>query len=273
MLQHVYPGQNWKPERWAPTTLIKKNQRHLVHVVRELYPDLEVFEDYRHSSLRFESSGYSMELDVFVPALNLAFEYQGQHHFADHYLFGSHRDVVARDLEKASRCAAANIVLIPIPYWWNKSAGSVAAEIAAVDQSLLPEWAEIGERIGEFEPVAPSTSPALVGNARVTSIMSGSRLLCTLPGGAEFECQSTLSENVTVGSLISYRFSGVYVDGLPQRARLTKVLSLPERSHNPLAWYLCRGKLIFSNSVYSSIRQISRETAKLPRLPSSFCVP
>ena len=48
---------------------------------------LGVKEDYRQGEITFDS-GHRMEMDVFVPDLKLAFEYQGQQHFNDLYLFG-----------------------------------------------------------------------------------------------------------------------------------------------------------------------------------------
>ncbi len=31
------------------------------------------------------------ELDIYVPSLSLGFEYQGEHHYEDHFLFGAHQ--------------------------------------------------------------------------------------------------------------------------------------------------------------------------------------
>jgi hypothetical protein len=41
----------------------------------------DVWFNYRHPSLFYRKSGKFMELDVFVPSLNIAFEYQGLQHF------------------------------------------------------------------------------------------------------------------------------------------------------------------------------------------------
>jgi hypothetical protein len=62
-----------------------------------------------------------MELDIFIPHLSLAFEYQGQHHYTDNYQSGVAKDVQQRDIQKASACLAAGITLIQVPYWWDKS--------------------------------------------------------------------------------------------------------------------------------------------------------
>ena len=48
----------------------------------------EIKENYRHPQLRHES-GLSMELDIFLPKEQLAFEYQGEHHFHDIYHIGN----------------------------------------------------------------------------------------------------------------------------------------------------------------------------------------
>src|SRR5205085_621492 len=50
---------------------------------------LDVLRKYKHPEMCFATSNKEMEFDIYVPALSLAFEYQGQHHYHDHTLFGS----------------------------------------------------------------------------------------------------------------------------------------------------------------------------------------
>ena len=52
--------------------------------------------DYKHSELLYPGSKQKMELDIFVPKLNLALEYQGEHHYLDHFVIGSPEEQIRR---------------------------------------------------------------------------------------------------------------------------------------------------------------------------------
>ena len=67
------------------------------------------------------SSNRPMQLDVFIPSKNLAFEYQGKQHFEEVGIFSSAKSYQQRDEEKRTLCASNNIKLIEVPYWWNRS--------------------------------------------------------------------------------------------------------------------------------------------------------
>lgn len=63
-----------------------------------------------------------MEVDIFVPAYNLAFEYQGRHHYEELKIFGTKlAQRKKRDQEKREALTAGKITLIEIPYTWNGS--------------------------------------------------------------------------------------------------------------------------------------------------------
>lgn len=57
--------------------------------VTELLPEVtDVYINYDHPKLRYKGSKKSMELDIFIPSLHLAFEYQGIQHFElSNYVF------------------------------------------------------------------------------------------------------------------------------------------------------------------------------------------
>jgi hypothetical protein len=81
--------------------------------------------DYRHPELRFLESNHPMELDIWLPDKMLAFEYQGEQHFAPFWkgvvdlkprqtLEATQR----RDQEKREACEVNGITLIEVPYTW-----------------------------------------------------------------------------------------------------------------------------------------------------------
>ena len=80
----------------------------------------EVKEDYKHSKLVFPGTQRGMEIDVFIPELNLGFEYQGEQHFQDIGYFGPKMQYTARDNHKREACESQGITLVEIPYWWNR---------------------------------------------------------------------------------------------------------------------------------------------------------
>lgn len=54
--------------------------------IQSLFPDIsEIHFNYLHPSLLFQYSNLPMELDIYIPSLNLAFEYQGSYHFISNY--------------------------------------------------------------------------------------------------------------------------------------------------------------------------------------------
>jgi hypothetical protein len=94
-------------------------------------------EDYCSEDMVFES-GRQMQLDVFLPTLFLAFEYQGRQHYHDHFNLGSHWTYMERDNQKRSTCKERGITLIEIPYWWDLQKDSLAATIHINRPDLIP---------------------------------------------------------------------------------------------------------------------------------------
>ncbi len=111
-------------------TTISKIQTALYNAVRTLFADTKVEINYRHPDLLFSQSKQRMQLDIFIPELLLALEYQGPQHYSWHYLYGSDKLQRKRDQEKKEACLRDNIQLIIIPYWWDQTVSSLAATIA-----------------------------------------------------------------------------------------------------------------------------------------------
>ena len=84
---------------------------------------------FRHPELTYQSTNSPMELDIFLPSVSLAIEYQGEQHYRWHFIFGSPQLQQWRDTEKKEACNKAGITLVEIPFWWNRSLASLAATI------------------------------------------------------------------------------------------------------------------------------------------------
>jgi hypothetical protein len=64
---------------------------------------------------------------VFIPDLNLAFEFQGRHHFDDmaSSSFSPVEVYQQKDKEKVALCESSGITLVPVPYWWDQTLPSL----------------------------------------------------------------------------------------------------------------------------------------------------
>ncbi len=89
-----------------------------------------------------------MQLDVFVPELSLAFEYQGRQHFEDVFRFAPQKHYADRDLEKRIACKYANITLIEVPYWWDMELSSLQATIHKARPDIM--------EAGTGQPIQPT---------------------------------------------------------------------------------------------------------------------
>lgn len=82
-------------------------------LIQQIYPDEELLMHHRPKWL------LGLELDVFLPNINIGFEYQGQQHFYAIKAWGGKKaldDVKKRDQIKRNICIKNNITLIEIDY-------------------------------------------------------------------------------------------------------------------------------------------------------------
>ena len=98
----------------------------LFRLVRELFPADEVLRNDRPPWLR------PLELDVHIPALRLALEYQGEQHYR--VVRGDEETLKrqqARDAQKRFKCAQHGVVLIEVPYTQKLTRESIEALLSA----------------------------------------------------------------------------------------------------------------------------------------------
>eukprot|EP01114_Cavostelium_apophysatum_P017116 TRINITY_DN5009_c0_g1_i1.p1 TRINITY_DN5009_c0_g1~~TRINITY_DN5009_c0_g1_i1.p1 ORF type:complete len:369 (+),score=89.22 TRINITY_DN5009_c0_g1_i1:167-1273(+) len=104
-----------------------KSQVRLFHTVEAMFPKEEVFMNFIYVS----SDGKRIELDVMLPQLRLAFEYQGLQHYSDKVPILHGKATQRKDKEKREICKRDNITLFEVPYWWNLDGGTLAEKISS----------------------------------------------------------------------------------------------------------------------------------------------
>lgn len=85
----------------------------LYQILCQIFPDHLVIRHHRPAWL------LGLELDIYLPALNLAFEYQGQQHFYPIKAWGGEKalkNIQERDARKAGICKQVGTKLIQISY-------------------------------------------------------------------------------------------------------------------------------------------------------------
>lgn len=127
MLSKYIPSHKWKHK------LLHKHkiQPNLVRLLQKLFPYADVRMNFKHPNLRHSQTQKRIELDVYMPSIGLAFEYQGEQHYVHQgFRTGSGAMQATMDEEKRRLCLGAGIKLIEIPYWWDHQIDTLKATIA-----------------------------------------------------------------------------------------------------------------------------------------------
>jgi len=103
-----------------------------------------------------------MTFDIYVPGLNLIFEYQGHQHYQDHYMFGDVKSLRERDEQRRVACIYHNLTFLEVPYWWQRDKESVIAIIHQERPDLVPHALS--------NPFQYSTTHAKLGRQGSTAI-------------------------------------------------------------------------------------------------------
>ena len=128
LLKLLFPDEKWQKNIFKIRS--KKSKQFLLFIfIQQFYPTMIIIENYRHPFLQSENER-ALEFDVYIPALNIGFEYQGEHHYDDMpAAYGQFELFLERDLLKEKLSKENNIQLIRIPYWWNQSPSSLQLSI------------------------------------------------------------------------------------------------------------------------------------------------
>jgi len=93
---------------------ISKGAQHLFDIIKEIFPHQKIIREHNVADRG------SLFLDFFLPALKLAFEYDGEFHFQyNEHFHGSREHFIKakrRDAEKDQRCEDEGITLIRVAY-------------------------------------------------------------------------------------------------------------------------------------------------------------
>src|SRR5690242_14852154 len=106
--------------------------------------------NFKHKKMIFPNTNREMELDIYLPKLRIAFEYQGEHHYITTAMYGTPDQQQLRDQQKLEACEANGITLvrcciavtnnqIPVPFWWDRSLESLKATIRTARPDLIPD--------------------------------------------------------------------------------------------------------------------------------------
>ena len=124
-LKIAYPLERWSKSKFSNRTK-KVRQRLLYCMICNYFSSSLVIESYYHPQLLFINDMTKMELDIFIPSLNIAFEYQGEHHYDDLPAMSSYLEhQIHRDQMKAQLSNQLQIKIVSIPYWWDQSLNSM----------------------------------------------------------------------------------------------------------------------------------------------------
>jgi hypothetical protein len=155
LLADAYPDHPWEASKFSLRN--KKSEQRILHeIVAELFPNEPIQEEFKTGSdVTFERSNYRMDVDIYLPGLNLGIEYHGTQHYHDTYHFGQCYQRRRADIEKIQKCSASGITIVELPYWVPLTSGNVANHIVSKRPELADKCAVALKRFGPLVDLPP----------------------------------------------------------------------------------------------------------------------
>eukprot|EP00026_Physarum_polycephalum_P003700 Phypoly_transcript_03714.p1 GENE.Phypoly_transcript_03714~~Phypoly_transcript_03714.p1 ORF type:complete len:765 (+),score=114.78 Phypoly_transcript_03714:31-2325(+) len=153
LLKEAYPAHPWEHVKFANTRL--SPQKYLFRIIQTIFGQYGVKIDMnvRSGHGMKANSGLPLEIDIYLPALKLGFEYQDAYHFF-HSSYGATtlEAYQARDKLKAQLASERGITLIYVPFWWDWNVQSLIATIKSKRSDLLPQVVPESDPISQEPP-------------------------------------------------------------------------------------------------------------------------
>ena len=120
LLSHFYPDE-FSSDFHPLSSTKRSTQFYLFVQLRNIFPNMKIIEEYKPTHLFFPKSRCKIELDFFIPNLNIGVEYQGLQHYEELHNFGPSSLYQERDQKKMEICIENSLHLLIVPYWWDQS--------------------------------------------------------------------------------------------------------------------------------------------------------
>eukprot|EP00026_Physarum_polycephalum_P003063 Phypoly_transcript_03072.p1 GENE.Phypoly_transcript_03072~~Phypoly_transcript_03072.p1 ORF type:complete len:815 (+),score=91.36 Phypoly_transcript_03072:101-2545(+) len=103
----------------------------LLDQLKCLFPDKEIYQNARKdSNVKYGDTGAYLELDLWIPAVDLCFEFQDSYHYIPAWYTQSSKQYIShQDTTKDILVRQNNITFVTVPCWWDGSAESLGATI------------------------------------------------------------------------------------------------------------------------------------------------
>eukprot|EP00026_Physarum_polycephalum_P001892 Phypoly_transcript_01895.p1 GENE.Phypoly_transcript_01895~~Phypoly_transcript_01895.p1 ORF type:complete len:897 (+),score=113.58 Phypoly_transcript_01895:334-3024(+) len=175
-----------------PTIEDVVNQKNLEEVLHVLFPKEKIVTNVRKEALiRSPETEKLLELDVWLPNLNVAFEFQDPYHYTTTWDSQIPLQAVQKkDIIKQQLANAAGVTLVVVPFWWDGLKESLRATLLFYRPDLCTELLPIAKSSLSLEiqlnPLLEHFKAAVVPNV-------GELMLASFPLDPRF--RSSLSED------------------------------------------------------------------------------
>eukprot|EP00026_Physarum_polycephalum_P002627 Phypoly_transcript_02635.p1 GENE.Phypoly_transcript_02635~~Phypoly_transcript_02635.p1 ORF type:complete len:741 (+),score=93.71 Phypoly_transcript_02635:157-2379(+) len=104
-------------------------QELLVKQVKDIFTNVETYVNARkHAQLKYPTTGSYLELDIWIPELEISFEFQDSYHYiTTWYTHHTQKKINLKDTLKKDLAHKQHITFIEIPCWWDGAKQSLSA--------------------------------------------------------------------------------------------------------------------------------------------------